>query len=86
LIERHGEEASDIAAERVRVLAGCKDREVSRTWQLISRRIQEIAPARKGEDSFSWAERLGLAEAMSLGIVEDADDELEEADEAEPVA
>ncbi len=57
LIEKHGVEASDIAAERSRVLRDCNDRQSSRTWFLISQRIDQIAPSLPIRDSFPWLEQ-----------------------------
>ena len=57
LIEKHGVEASHIAAERSRVLRDCNDRPSSRTWFLISQRIDQIAPPLPISDSFPWLKK-----------------------------
>ena len=44
LIEKYGEHASYVAAERARVLEGCNDRRIALSWDRVCRRINEIAP------------------------------------------
>ncbi len=86
MIERHGAEASYVAAERVRVLAGCNDRQISKTWHLISRRIDEIAPPMPKGDIFSWPEPIDRVQFMSLGIDRDEESEVDSAEDPELVS
>ena len=61
MIEQYGEDASFTAAERSRVLKDCNDGQSSRTWLLISRRIDLIAPPQPKSDSSLWPANIGLA-------------------------
>ena len=60
MIARYGQDASFTAAQRARVLETCNDRQVSRTWFLISGRIDEIAPPvpksefRPSPEQYDW--------------------------------
>lgn len=85
MIERHGEEASYTAAERARVLADCNDRQTSRTWHLIARKIDEIAPPQPKSDSFSWPERIDLMHPTSIGEDRNEEADVESTKEAELV-
>ena len=80
MIERYGEEASYTAAERSRVLRDCNDRQSSRTWFLVSMRIDQIAPPLPKSDSLRWPEESDRMPSTSAGVdpVSDLGDELVE--------
>ena len=67
MIENYGAEASYTAAERSRVLRDCNDRQSSRTWFLISRRIDQIAPPLPKSNSLPWLERTDGMPSTSVG-------------------
>ena len=67
MIERYGEEASYTAAERSRVLRDCNDRQSSRTWFLVSMRIDQIASPLPKSDSLRWPERIDRMPSTSAG-------------------
>ncbi len=73
MIERHGEQASFKAAVRARVLENCNDRQTSRTWSLISRRIDEIAPRIWTNDFGLRPEPIDWIDAPSIDVNVDAD-------------
>ena len=68
MIERHGEDASFTATIRARVLETCNDRQTSRTWSLISRRIDEIAPRIWTADFGLRRDQIDLVDAPSIDI------------------
>ncbi len=67
MIEKYGAEASYTAAERSRVLRDCNDRQSSRTWFLISRRIDQIAPPLPKSNSLPRLERTDGMPSTSVG-------------------
>lgn len=85
LIERHGEQASYTAAERARVLGDCNDRRTSRTWYLISRKIDEIAPPVPKSDYFSWPEAIDRLHSTSPDMNRDKKSDVESAEQGELV-
>ncbi len=73
MIERHGEQASFKAAVRARVLETCNDRQTSRTWSRISRRIDEIAPPVWNDEFGLPPEPIDRVDAPSMDVDADAD-------------
>ncbi len=72
MIEHYGEEASYTAAERSRVLRDCNDQRTSRTWYLISRRIDQIAPPLPKSDFLLWPEQINRMHSTSVGADRDS--------------
>ena len=72
MIECYGAQASYTAAERARILEACNDRQTSRTWNLISRRIRNIAPPLPKTDSFPWLERTERLRPAIVAVDHDA--------------
>ena len=68
MIEKYGAEASYTAAERSRVLRDCNDRQSSRTWFLISKRIDQIAPPLSKNDSLPWLEQTDRMQSISAEV------------------
>ncbi len=68
MIEKYGAEASYTIAERSRVLRDCNDRQSSRIWFLISRRIDQIAPPLPKSGSPPWLERADGMQATSAEV------------------
>ncbi len=73
MIENYGAEASYIAAERSRVLRDCNDRQTSRTWFLISTRIDQIAPPLPQGDPLPWPEQIDHIPSTPAALDNDSD-------------
>ncbi len=73
MIEKYGVEASYTAAERSRVLRDCNDLQSSRTWFLISRRIDQIAPPLPKSDSLPWLEQADHMQSTLAEVNYDSD-------------
>ena len=73
MIETYGAEASYTAAERSRVLRDCNDRQTSRTWFLISRRIDQIAPPASNGDFPPRSEQIDQVQPVSVELDSDPD-------------
>ena len=73
MIEKYGAEASYTAAERSRVLSDCNDRRTSRTWFLISRRIDQIAPPMPNGDFLPRPELIDDMQSTSAGVASDSE-------------
>jgi hypothetical protein len=85
MIKQYGEDASFTAAERSRVLRDCNDGQSSRTWLLISRRIDLIAPPQPKADTSLWPAKIGLAPPTSGGETPNSDLSEELVEDAELV-
>ena len=85
MIEKYGEDASFTAAERSRVLRSCGDGQSSRSWLLISRRIDRIAPPRPKSDTNLWPEKFGLMPSAPDTDVRDSSFSEDRAEDAELV-
>ena len=73
MIRQYDEDASFEAAERFRVLRDCNDGQSSRTWLLISRRIDLIAPPQPKSDPNPWPANIGLAPSTQGGETPNSD-------------
>ena len=85
MIETYGAEARYTAAERSRVLSDCNDRRTSRTWFLISRRIDQIAPPMPNGDFPPRSELIDGMQSTSAGADSEPGLADESAKDPEPV-
>ena len=83
LIEKYGEYASTVAAERARVLEGCNDRQIALSWDLVCRRIEQIAPFMPKDASRDMLDPFEPMPVRSRGF--DLDDDVQDEDELELV-
>ncbi len=68
MIARYEQDASFIADRRARVLEACNDRQLSRTWFLISARIDAIVPPLPNSDFHAWPDSNDRGHAPSPGV------------------